>query len=71
MAQLILSPFSKNYENLNLKKKFFLSSSKTYVENFLKKISDRKFDILEIHNRPHYLNYISNLEKYKKNYFFS
>jgi len=63
-------PLSKNYENLNLKKKFFISSSKTYVENFLKRISNRKFDILEIHNRPHYLNYISNLENTKKIIFF-
>ena len=63
-------PFSKNYENLNLKKKFYLSSSKTYMENFLKKISNRKFDILEIHNRPHYLNYISDLENTKKIIFF-
>ena len=63
-------PFSKKYENLNLKKKFYLSSSKTYVENFLKKINNRKFDILEIHNRPHYLNYISNLKNTKKIIFF-
>ena len=63
-------PLSKNYENLNFKKKFYLSSSKTYVENFLQKISNRKLDILEIHNRPHYLNYISNLENTKKIIFF-
>jgi glycosyltransferase involved in cell wall biosynthesis len=63
-------PLSTNYENLNLKKKFYLSSSKIYVENFLKKISNRKFDILEIHNRPHYLNYISNLKNIKKIIFF-
>ena len=63
-------PLSENYENLNLKKKFYLSSSKIYVENFLKKLANRKFDILEIHNRPHYLNYISNLENTKKIIFF-
>ena len=63
-------PLSKNYENLNFKKKFYLSSSKIYVENFLKKISNRKYDILEIHNRPHYLNYISNLKNTKKIIFF-
>ena len=63
-------PLSKNYENLNFKKKFYLSSSKIYVENFLKKLNNRKFDILEIHNRPQYLNYISNLEKTKKIIFF-
>ena len=63
-------PLSKNYKNLNFKKKFYLSSSKTYVENFLQKISNRKLDILEIHNRPHYLNYINNLENTKKIIFF-
>ena len=63
-------PLSKNYENLNFKKKFYLSSSKTYLENFLQKINNRKFDILEIHNRPHYLNYIGNLENTKKIIFF-
>ena len=63
-------PLSKNYENLNFKKKFYLSSSKTYIENFLQKINNRKFDILEIHNRPHYLNYINNLENTKKIIFF-
>ena len=63
-------PLSKNYENLNFKKKFYLSSSKIYLENFLQKINNRKFDILEIHNRPHYLNYIGNLENTKKIIFF-
>ena len=63
-------PLSKNYENLNFKKRFYLSSSKMYVESFLKKINIRKFDILEIHNRPHYLNYINNLENTKKIIFF-
>ena len=63
-------PLSKKYENLNFKKKFFKSSSKTYLENFLKKIENRKFDILEIHNRPHYLNYINDLRNTKKIIFF-
>ena len=63
-------PLSKNYENLNFKKKFYLSSSKIYIENFLKKLNNRNFNILEIHNRPHYLNYINNLENTKKIIFF-
>ena len=54
-------PLSKNYKNLNLKKKIFQSSSKIYVKDFLKRINNKKFDILEIHNRPHYLNYIENI----------
>jgi glycosyltransferase involved in cell wall biosynthesis len=63
-------PLSENYENLNFKKKFYLSSSKIYVENFLNKLSNRKFDILEIHNRPHYFKYINNLKNTKKIIFF-
>ena len=63
-------PLSKNYENLIFKKKFYLSSSKIYVENFLKRLSYKKIDILEIHNRPHYLNYLNNLENIKKIVFF-
>ena len=63
-------PLSKNYENLIFKKKFYLSSSKIYVENFLKRLSYKKIDILEIHNRPHYLNYLNNLENTKKIVFF-
>ena len=63
-------PLSKNYENLDFKKKFYLSSSKIYVENFLNKLSNRKFDILEIHNRPHYFKYINNLKNTKKIIFF-
>ena len=63
-------PLSENYENLNFKKKFYLSYSKIYVENFLNKLSNRKFDILEIHNRPHYFKYINNLKNTKKIIFF-
>ena len=61
---------SKNYQNLIFKKKFLQSSSKIYIKNFLKKIEKKKIDILEIHNRPHYLNYIKNLNYTKKILFF-
>ena len=63
-------PLSKKYKNLNFKKKIFQSSSKIYVKDFLKNINDKKFDILEIHNRPHYLDYIENLKDTKKIIFF-
>ena len=49
---------SKNYINLNLKKKFFQSTSKLYVDTFIdyhKKIST---DLVEVHNRPNYINLI-------------
>ena len=49
---------SKNYINLNLKKKLFHSTSKLYIDTFLdyhKKIST---DLVEVHNRPNYINLI-------------
>ena len=49
---------SINYNNLKLNKKFYESSSKLYVENFIetqKKISP---DIIEVHNRPNYIQYL-------------
>tara|TARA_B110000977_G_scaffold80676_1_gene107985 strand:- start:1645 stop:3771 length:2127 start_codon:yes stop_codon:yes gene_type:complete len=49
---------SKNYINLDLKKKIFHSTSKIYIDTFLdyhKKISA---DLVEVHNRPNYINLI-------------
>ncbi len=63
-------PLSSNYKNLNFKKKFFQSSSKIYVKDFLRNIKNKKIDILEIHNRPHYLNYLDDLYETKKILFF-
>ena len=48
---------SKNYVNIPFKKKYFQSSSKIYVSNFIKLEKKRKSDIIEIHNRPSYLKY--------------
>lgn len=56
---------SKNYYNLKLNKKFFKSSSKVYVENFLKLKNILKSDIIEIHNRPFYVYDIKNNFKNK------
>ena len=63
-------PLSNNYKNLNFKKKFFQSSSKIYLKDFLKNIKNKKIDILEIHNRPHYLEFLENLNNMKKILFF-
>ena len=52
-----------NYININLKKKFFLSTSSQYLKNFLNKYNNHTFDLLEIHNRPAYLKQIR--EKFK------
>ncbi len=48
----------KNYFNLPFKKKIFKSSSKIYVDSFLKQEKKRKSDIIEIHNRPIYVDQI-------------
>ena len=48
----------KNYENINFDKILFKSSSKTYINYFLKKKYVLNSDIVEIHNRPHYIKTI-------------
>ena len=50
---------SKNYVNIPFKKKYFQSSSKIYVNNFINLEKKRKSDIIEIHNRPSYLKYFN------------
>ena len=48
---------SKNYTNILFKKKYFQSSSKIYLNNFINLEKKRRSDIIEIHNRPSYLKY--------------
>ena len=48
----------KNYKNIKFDKKIFRSSSKIYVDNFLKDKFVLKSDIIEIHNRPNYIKSI-------------
>jgi len=55
---------SANYINLDLKKKILQSTSKIYVESFLKYEKKMNSDLVEIHNRPNYIKLIKN--KYKK-----
>ena len=50
--------FKLAYTNLNIKKNLITSGSKHYVDEFLKHQDGYKSDIIEIHNRPIYLNYI-------------
>lgn len=59
---------SKNYINLSFDKKIFLSSNKQYVKNFLKNKNSIKSDLIEVHNRPSYINIIR--DKYFKKIFF-
>ena len=51
-----------NYTNLNFTKFFFRSNSKAYVKKFLDVEKINKSNLIEIHNRPEYINSI-----YKKN----
>ncbi len=47
-----------NYTNLNFLKIFFKSSSKEYVRKFLDIEKIKKSNLIEIHNRPDYINSI-------------
>jgi glycosyltransferase involved in cell wall biosynthesis len=47
---------SNNYQNIKLKKNFLFSQSKDYVEKFLNIQKTNKPDIIEVHNRPIYIN---------------
>ena len=55
--------FLNNYINLPLKKKLFESSSKIYINEFIKKEKNINSDIIEIHNRPNYIKFLKRLNK--------
>jgi len=48
-----------NYINLNIKKSFLKSSTKSYLDAFIKKEFRNRSDLIEIHNRPKYINFLS------------
>ena len=60
----------KNYTNINLKKNFFYSTTSQYIKKFIKLTKDKKVDILEVHNRPNYIDYLDNIFKCKKILYF-
>ena len=60
----------KKYININFKKKFYQSSSIEYLKCFISKIENKKTDILEVHNRPHYIDFLNNLTNSKIVLFF-
>ena len=60
----------KYYKNINLEKKLFQSTSNQYLTNFIKLIDKKKIDILEIHNRPHYINTLDKITNIKKILYF-
>ena len=52
--------FKLQYVNIPLNKTFFQSQNKKYVEEFIKLEKNRNSDLIELHNRPIYLSYLSN-----------
>jgi glycosyltransferase involved in cell wall biosynthesis len=52
---------SKNYINIPLAKKLLKSQSKDYVEKFKALHSQKKAEIIEIHNRPNYIKHLISL----------
>ena len=58
-------PFLKNYINIELTKSLIKSNSKNYVSRFLEKEKKIDSDIIEIHNRPNYIQYLKNVENKK------
>jgi len=56
---------SSNYINLKLKKKFYESTSKQYVQTFLDHIKQKNSDIIEIHNRPNYIKFFNTVKNKK------
>mgnify|MGYP001217895307 CR=1 FL=1 len=57
--------FRLKYKNISLDKKFFQSQNKRYVEEFIKLEQKRKSDLIELHNRPIYLLYLTTYLKSK------
>ena len=51
---------TKNYINININnlKSKLSSSTNEYCKNFIKKVENNNFDIIEIHNRPLVFNYL-------------
>ena len=52
-----LKPITKNFKNIKISHRVF-SKNKAYIDFFYKEYQKIKFDIIEIHNRPEYLNYL-------------
>ena len=59
------SKFKHKYVNIPLQKKLFQSLNKKYVEEFIKLEKKKNSDLIELHNRPIYLSYLTNKLKNK------
>lgn len=64
-----LKPITKNFKNINITNKTF-SKTKEYMNFFYKEYLKYKFQIIEIHNRPEYLNFLINKKIDSKFIFF-
>ena len=51
--------FKLKYKNIEISKKIFQSQNRRYVKEFIKYEIKRNSDLIELHNRPIYLNYLS------------
>ena len=65
-----LKKFSNNYVNLNYEKLFLKSSTKSYIQEFLKNEKKNKSDLIELHNRPSYVKYLNEITYAKKVLYF-
>ena len=61
--------FSSNYVNIELRKSFLKSQTRDYVNKFVELHKDQKTDIIEIHNRPNYIEFLKSLNTKKVLYF--
>ena len=64
-----IKPISKNFKNINISKATF-SKTKMYMNHFYKDYLKYNFEIIEIHNRPEYLNFLFKKEVSSKLIFF-
>ena len=57
--------FSDNYINIQLKKSFLKSQTRDYVNKFVELHKNQNTDIIEIHNRPNYVEFLKPLNSKK------
>jgi len=61
--------FSTNYVNIELRKSFLKSQTRDYVNKFVELHKNQNTDIIEIHNRPNYIEFLKILNSKKVLYF--
>ena len=61
--------FSDNYVNIKLKRSFLKSQTRDYVNKFVQLHKNQNTDIIEIHNRPNYIEFLNSLNTKKVLYF--